>query len=54
VRTYHDSAGRTVVEAWLIHGVLHNYSGGDDGGSFTDPNGSDITAAAWDFFTAHP
>jgi poly(hydroxyalkanoate) depolymerase family esterase len=51
VREYHDSAGRTVVEAWLIHGVLHNYSGGSYGGSFTDPNGPDITAAAWDFFT---
>jgi poly(hydroxyalkanoate) depolymerase family esterase len=51
VRQYHDTAGRTVVEAWLIHGVLHNYSGGSYGGTFTDPNGPDITGAAWAFFT---
>jgi poly(hydroxyalkanoate) depolymerase family esterase len=51
VRTYNDSAGNRVVEAWLIHGVMHNYSGGTYGGTFTDPNGPDITAAAWEFFT---
>ena len=53
VRRY-DSGGRTVVEAWVIHGLSHNYSGGDMAGTFTDPYGPDITAGAWSFFTSQP
>ena len=54
VRTYNDSAGKPVIQYWLIHGLSHNYSGGSYGGNFTDPYGPDITTAAWSFFAAHP
>jgi hypothetical protein len=53
VRKYNDSAGTTVLEAWLIHGLSHNYSGGSFAGSYTDPFGPDITSAIWEFFDAH-
>jgi poly(3-hydroxybutyrate) depolymerase len=53
VRRYADNRGQTVIEAWLIHGVSHNYSGGSYAGTFTDPYGPNITAAAWDFFVSH-
>lgn len=53
VRTYDDAAGKPILEAWLVHGLSHNYSGGDSGGSFTDPFGPDITTPMWNFFEAH-
>jgi poly(hydroxyalkanoate) depolymerase family esterase len=45
--------GCTVVENWVIHGLSHNYPGGDPKGTFTDPIGPDITAAAYEFFSRH-
>jgi hypothetical protein len=38
---------------WLIHGLGHDYPGGDPRGSFTDPIGPDVTAGAWDYFDLH-
>jgi poly(hydroxyalkanoate) depolymerase family esterase len=54
VRKWNDALGRVVVESWLVHFLSHNYSGGSYAGSFTDPYGPDITAAAWSFFITHP
>jgi poly(3-hydroxybutyrate) depolymerase len=50
IREYTDRSGRVVVDAWLVHGLSHNYPGGGFAGSFTDPYGPDITTAAFDFF----
>jgi poly(hydroxyalkanoate) depolymerase family esterase len=50
VRHYNDSHGREVVQAWLVHGLSHNYPGGTFEGSFADPYGPDVTTAAFDFF----
>ena len=50
VRTYVDSHSDPGIEAWIVHGLSHNYSGGSFAGSFTDPYGPDITGAAWRFF----
>jgi poly(3-hydroxybutyrate) depolymerase len=54
VRKWNDSAGRVVVESWLVHGLSHNYPGGSYAGTFTDPYGPNITSAAWTFFQSHP
>ncbi len=53
VRTYNDSAGKPILEAWVIQGLSHNYSGGSFAGSYTDPFGPDITSAMWAFFESH-
>ncbi|HVV36099.1 MAG TPA: PHB depolymerase family esterase [Acidimicrobiales bacterium] len=42
-----------VVESWVIHGMSHNYSGGNPEGSYVDPYGPETTAPAWRFFRAH-
>lgn len=54
VFTYSDAAGRSLSQFWLIHGLGHDYPGGDPAGSFTDPLGPDITTGAYNFFMAHP
>ncbi|MDT7571244.1 MAG: hypothetical protein QOE05_1418 [Actinomycetota bacterium] len=41
------------VESWLIHGLMHNYGGGSNEGTFADPIGPDTTLAAWRFLDAH-
>ena len=53
VRTYARDTGDVVVEAWTIHGVLHNWSGGSMSGSFTDPYGPNITPELYRFFEQH-
>ena len=53
VRTYTAGAGEVVLEAWTIHGIMHNYSGGSMPANFTDPYGPNITAAIYAFFEAH-
>lgn len=52
VDRYANAHGRVMIEAWLIHGLNHNYPNGDYSSTFTDPAGPDITRAAWSFFTA--
>lgn len=50
VRHYRDPQGREIVQAWLVHGLSHNYPGGSFEGSFSDPYAGDVTVAAWEFF----
>lgn len=53
IARYRDASGCSVVESWAVHGLSHDYPGGNPEGSFTDPIGPDMTAAAWDFFGRH-
>jgi len=47
---YRDPAGRVLGEQWEIHGMGHAWSGGQPGGSYTDPSGPDASAAMLAFF----
>jgi poly(3-hydroxybutyrate) depolymerase len=51
-RVYKDSAGNVTAEQWTLHGAGHAWSGGDAGGSYTDPAGPDASAQMIRFFTA--
>jgi len=46
--------GRTAVERYLVTGMGHAWSGGSSSGSYTDPQGPDESALAWEFFAANP
>lgn len=48
-----DASGCSLVDAWYVHGLSHDYPGGDPDGTFTDPIGPDATAATWAFFQRH-
>jgi poly(hydroxyalkanoate) depolymerase family esterase len=54
IEHYVDAAGAPLLDFWIIHGLMHNYAGGDPSVAFSDPLGPDITQAAYDFFMAHP
>jgi poly(hydroxyalkanoate) depolymerase family esterase len=53
VHHYQDEDGCSIVEAWYVHGLSHDYPGGNPDGSFTDPAGPDATALTWSFFQRH-
>jgi poly(hydroxyalkanoate) depolymerase family esterase len=50
---YYDVSGRTIIEKWMIHQAGHAWSGGNPGGSFTDPKGPDASAEMIRFFMQH-
>jgi poly(hydroxyalkanoate) depolymerase family esterase len=54
VEHFVDAKGRSLVDFWIIHGLSHDYPGGNPEATFTDPLGPDITSAAFAFFRAHP
>ncbi|GGC11528.1 esterase [Marivita lacus] len=53
-QTRHDDAeGRSVAELWEIEGAGHAWSGGQSGGSYTDPKGPEASREMLRFFLQH-
>jgi poly(hydroxyalkanoate) depolymerase family esterase len=50
VRCWNDSAGRPVVQYWVVSDLGHAWSGGASAGSYTGPRGPSATGAMCDFF----
>jgi len=48
-----DADGRNWIEHWEILGGGHSWSGGDAGGSYTDPSGPEASRAIVEFFLQH-
>lgn len=48
---YHDPDGNAIIEEYIVDGMGHAWSGGTQGGSYTDPGGPDASARIWEFFT---
>src|ERR1041385_7896947 len=53
IRRYADRRG-VLIEAWLIDGLAHAWSGGSAEGTWTDPKAPDITPEIVGFLLAHP
>lgn len=51
--TWNDSAGRDVLELWLVHGLAHAQPHAPAGEPYTDPLGPDVTTASYRFFAQH-
>ncbi len=47
---HRDANGATALEHWIIEGHGHAWSGGHEGGSYTDPKGPDASAEMIRFF----
>ncbi len=51
--TYSAPDGRPLLEHWAIEAGPHAWSGGDEAGSYTDPQGPNASAAMLAFFLLH-
>ena len=51
--TYRDSAGKSIMEQWLVHGAAHAWCGGSAEGSYSDPCGPDASREMLRFFLQH-
>ena len=47
---YEDSAGRLLMEKWLVEGLGHAWSGSPSAGRFADPKGPNASEEMWRFF----
>ncbi len=54
IERYNDALGCPLLDFWIIHGLAHNYPGGNPEGNFVDPIGPNITLASASFFLANP
>ncbi len=54
IERYVDANECPLLDFWSIHGLLHNYPGGNPEGNFVDPIGPNITVASYNFFMANP
>jgi poly(hydroxyalkanoate) depolymerase family esterase len=51
----HDAPdGSAVVQALIVHGANHAWTGGNPEGSFVDPVGPSLASVLHEFFVAHP
>jgi poly(hydroxyalkanoate) depolymerase family esterase len=50
---WYTSGNRRVLEYWRIEGLGHAWSGGRDGGSYSDPRGPRAATLMWGFFRTH-
>jgi poly(hydroxyalkanoate) depolymerase family esterase len=54
VTEYGDGQGHELIQAWVVHGMNHAWSGGSSSEQYSDPSGPDETAAMYAFFVNHP
>jgi poly(3-hydroxybutyrate) depolymerase len=52
VRTWNHK-GHDILELWVVHGMAHAVPHAPAGDPYTDPQGPDMTAASWAFFSKH-
>lgn len=50
---WYAAGGRRVLEHWQIAGLGHAWSGGQAGGSYSDPHGPRAATLMWGFFRTH-
>jgi poly(hydroxyalkanoate) depolymerase family esterase len=48
--SYQDSAGRLLMEKWIVEGLGHAWPGSPITNAFADPKGPNATAEMWRFF----
>jgi hypothetical protein len=51
---YTGASGCVLAERWLVKGLDHAHSGGDDDENWSDPSGPNAAAASYRFFQDHP